>query len=547
MGDREVVIVSAAPAQEGAISSLGERYGRIDNPGPGENLFIVSSRRGIDPSLLDRYSTVLLSDTRIALVMTSQASANILVGEGMEIRAVRPSPKVAVSPFRPSPFQQGKESFNLSRDVLIQEIIDGVALPDVYDMIGNLSGENPVTIGGSPYTIQTRNSYRTTPIMKATQYCYEYFQGQGLAVAYDNYTWDGNNWRNVVAEQAGNVHPENIYIVCAHLDDMPNSTVAPGADDNASGSTAVLLAAAILSRYTFENTLRYVLFTGEEQGLDGSYSYVQECAGAGDNILGALNFDMISYNGDGDNRLELHCGTMASSGALGDLLIDTISSYSLSLWPVKYTTGSETASDHASFWDARYPALLGIEDDMGGEINPYYHTVNDKKVHCDPSYATEYVKAAVGTTARLAVPISSAPPRPTATPTPPPALVFEARPESLILGEHFILGLTVQGNILRSFDFYIAADTPYGVYTVSLNGSLTHGVTPLYRGTPALQGPKSATIYNNVTLPALCSGTYTFYSAAVDAGKVPPVSSLSELTASTPYVIAFGRAPIILH
>lgn len=573
VGEREVVVVSAAPAREEAISGLGERYGKIELPGPGEKLFIVSSFRRIDPSLLSRYSTVLLYDTRIALVRTDQASADLLAGEGMEIKAVRPPPRIAVSPARqrvratwpsrPSPHQA-----IASWDPLIQQMIDTVSTADVSGMIGDLSGENSITIGGSPYTIQTRNSYRTTPIEKATQYCYEYFQAQGLPVSYHNYTWDGNNWRNVVAEQAGTDNPGNIYIVCAHLDDVPNASVAPGADDNASGSSAVLLAASILSRYTFENSIRYVLFTGEEQGLEGSYSYVQECAGAGDNILGALNCDMIAYDGNMDGQIEVHCGTGAASGALGDVLIDTIGTYYLPLLAVKFTTGSATGSDHASFWDAGYPALLGIED-TSADSNPFYHTAEDKRAHCNLSYVTDYVKVAVGTIARLASPISTpmptatptdtptetptqtatAPDTPTVTPTPRPLplLELEASPGSLITGERFTLGLTVQGNILRSFDFYIAADTPYGVYTVSLNGSLTHGVTPLYRSVPLLQGPKSATIYNNVTLPSLRSGIYTFYSAAVDVGKVPPVSSLSELTTSTPYVIAFGRAPIILR
>ncbi|MCX6339230.1 MAG: M28 family peptidase [Candidatus Aureabacteria bacterium] len=551
MGDREVVIVSAAPAREEAISGLGERYGRIETPGSGQKLFIVSSRRGIDSSLLDRCSTVLLCDARVALIMADQGSADFLIGEGMEIRAIRPTVrfKGVTPPLSP-------RQTSAAQDPIIQQIIDLVNQSGVYNWIGNLSGENSVTIGGLPYTILTRHSRMTASIEKATQYSYEYFQGQGLNVTYQDFAGSGYTCRNVVAVQTGAVNSGNIYIVCAHVDDTINGvlypTIAPGADDNASGSTAVLIAASILSRYAFENTIRYVLFTGEEQGLEGSYAYVQQCAAAGDNILGALNFDMISYDADLDGRAEIYCGTRPESGALGDLLLNTINTYSLALSPVKFTSGSSGWSDHSSFWDAGYPAILGIEDN-GSDFNPDYHSLNDKRVHCNLPYATNYVKAAVGTMARLAVPIPSITPMPTTTPeptpgpTPPPSLVFEAKPESLTPGERFTLGLTVQGNILRPFDFYIAADTPYGVYTVSLNGSHTHGVTPLYRGTPALQGPKSATIYNNVTLPALRSGTYTFYSAAVDAGKVPPVSSLSELTTSTPYVIAFGRAPIILH
>jgi hypothetical protein len=109
------------------------------------------------------------------------------------------------------------------------------------------------------------------------------------------------------------------------------------------------------------------------------------------------------------------------------------------------------------------------------------------------------------------------------------------------------LGLTIPESILRPFDFYIVVDTSYGVYTVFPNGNLARGITPLYRNVPYLEGPKSMTVYNNITVPAWRPGTYTFYSAAVDAGKVPPVSNLAELTSSTPYVIAFNRAQVFLH
>ncbi len=48
--------------------------------------------------------------------------------------------------------------------------------------MGNLSGEQSVTIGGDPYTILTRYTLTDQPIQKATRYVYEHFQGLGLPV-----------------------------------------------------------------------------------------------------------------------------------------------------------------------------------------------------------------------------------------------------------------------------------------------------------------------------------------------------------------------------
>ena len=79
----------------------------------------------------------------------------------------------------------------------------------------------------------------------------------------------------------------------------PVGQIHNGADDNASGSTGVMVAAEILSQYEFERTIRYVFFTGEEQGLYGSREYADLVAGAGDNIVAVYNMDMIAWNADG--------------------------------------------------------------------------------------------------------------------------------------------------------------------------------------------------------------------------------------------------------
>jgi hypothetical protein len=541
MGGREVVIVSAAPSREKAIAALGVRHGKIEAPGRGEKLFIVSYPRGIDPSLLARYTAVILRGELVALVRTDQASADSLAGMGMRIKAVLPPPVE-----RPLPSRASIRERDLAWDPWIQQIMDSVTQSDVWGMLGNLSGEGSVTIGGSSYTITTRNSYRTAAIEKATQYCYEYFQGQGLPVNYHYYSEEGYTCRNVVAVQVGAVNPGNLYIVCAHLDDLPDAPIAPGADDNASGSAAVLLTASLLSRYSFENTIRYVLFTGEEQGLYGSYYYVQKCADAGDTILGALNFDMIAYDGNGDDRMEVYCGTMPASEALGDLLLNTISTYSLSLRPVKYNTGAEGWSDHSSFWDAGYPALLGIEDN-GDDFNPYYHTADDRRIQCNVSYVTGNVKAAVGTMARLAGPLSGPEVTPTPTPAPVPALVIDAVPEVISRGSRFTLNVSLAVDIPELFDFFLLADTPYGVYTLFFNGVFSEGIEPLYMRVPGYRAPYSAKVFNNAAVPLLTPGIYTFYAVAVEAGKTPPVGGLSELTPATPTVLAFAKKQVSLQ
>ena len=293
-------------------------------------------------------------------------------------------------------------------DPEIQGIIDQVTAATLSTYDGNLSGEQPVTIGGSPYTLLTRFSRTIEPIQKATQYAYEHFQSLGLAVQYFEYTlnWSGAR-REVIAEQPGLTDPGCIYLIVAHLDDTSGdpSNKAPGADDNASGSSAVLLAADLLSHHFFDCTLRYALFTGEEQGLIGSAAYASYVRSRNEDIRGVLNLDMIGYNSKGkpESILDLHTRSDPSANA-GDLAIANtflavVSAYKINLAP-DLQQDDMRRSDHAPFWDNGYPAILAIEDNH--DFTPYYHTTSDTLSTLDLVFFTNFVKAAAGTIAHLA-------------------------------------------------------------------------------------------------------------------------------------------------
>jgi len=79
---------------------------------------------------------------------------------------------------------------------------------------------------------------------------------------------------NTVAEIRGTERPDEVVILGAHLDSWDLGT---GATDNGTGSVAVLEAARVLQKLGVKpkRTIRFVLFTGEEQGLNGSKAYVQ--------------------------------------------------------------------------------------------------------------------------------------------------------------------------------------------------------------------------------------------------------------------------------
>ena len=95
---------------------------------------------------------------------------------------------------------------------------------------------------------------------------------------------------NVVGEIRGRENPEQILVVGAHLDSWD---LAEGATDNGSGTATVLGAAdsIVRSRERPRRTIRFVLFTGEEQGLDGSFAYTKQHESEMANHLGDLVLD----------------------------------------------------------------------------------------------------------------------------------------------------------------------------------------------------------------------------------------------------------------
>jgi carboxypeptidase Q len=95
---------------------------------------------------------------------------------------------------------------------------------------------------------------------------------------------------NVIGEIRGRESPEQVMVVGAHLDSWD---LSEGATDNGTGSASVLAAADTIVRSGMKprRTIRFVLFTGEEQGLDGSFAYVKQHQGEMANHLGDLVLD----------------------------------------------------------------------------------------------------------------------------------------------------------------------------------------------------------------------------------------------------------------
>jgi hypothetical protein len=230
----------------------------------------------------------------------------------------------------------------------------------------------------------------------AAAFIYSQFENMRLRTRYDHWNSSGYSSDNVEATINGtNESSDEIFIVCAHYDTV---AVGPGADDDTSGTCAVLMAAQIMSQYQFDHTLKFVTFSGEEQGLLGSAVYAEEAKAQGWDIIGVLNCDMISYAITEADRNNLMVYFNNASEWLYTFTFDVNTRY------INYTqlilhNGGTRGSDQDSFWAQGYDAIFYREF----VPNPYHHTPGDTMAHINASYAVKTIRLAIATLAELAV------------------------------------------------------------------------------------------------------------------------------------------------
>jgi hypothetical protein len=396
-----------------------EQRSRLDRAGFSSSILDADSRAAVyylvyTPHPVDQ-SQILESDG-VILVSTSRYLLVRFQSSDIPGLPVFPFKMQRLTPYHLS-IRAGETAAGFSAaitpDPAVQVMMEAVSTSTAHDYVGDLSGEWPITVNGNPYTILTRYSYDEIPIKKATKFVFEHFTALGLVVDFDDYTLKGVPLRHVIAEQPGSSNPECIVLIVGHLDDTVGGSslynlpsYAPGADDNASGSAGVLISADVLHQHQFACTIRYILFTGEEQIADpdiytfASSEYVQQIHNDGDNVIAVINLDMIGYNSDQYERIELHTRYNNSGDlAIANVFKNVIQAYGINLTP-QIVQDNLSWSDHKSFWDYGYSAVLAMED--WEDFTPFYHSTGDQLGTLDVGYMRDFIRAAVGSVAHLA-------------------------------------------------------------------------------------------------------------------------------------------------
>lgn len=289
----------------------------------------------------------------------------------------------------------GLTTFSQTYNSDVENIVNEVNLDSLIFYLRNLSGEDSVIINGENTRIEHRVNNWGNEL--AGDYLKQTLEGFGLTTYVQDYSNDG---KNIYAIQEGLVYPDEYYMICAHYDAVDYYC----ADDNGSGSSGVLEAARLLSDKQFEYSIIYALWDEEEIGLIGSDYFATQAASNGDVIHAVINMDMISWDGDEDMTVEIHTSMDASSDLLADYIAEINELYDIPLNTVIELPGT-IYSDHSTFWNNGYTAVLIIEEYYGGDFNPYYHTEEDRIAILNMPYFHEMAKLSLGALTSMAVPV----------------------------------------------------------------------------------------------------------------------------------------------
>jgi hypothetical protein len=331
---------------------------------------------------------VLLDYPRYALIRISESDALKAKATGYEMKRLMPHPIQNTEMVKPFSIPE--------RDTLVQQMVEAVSLDSLIQTERHLQD------------YQTRYTY-TRKCDTAAWFLHDRFQALGLSTEYDVYLAGASRDTsyNVIATLPGQVQPESIVIVCGHFDsysDVPY-TLAPGADDNGTGTAAVLEAARILSKYQFRWTIMFIGFSGEEQWMLGSYHWVDSVAVPEHlKIGGVYNMDMFAYTAYDSNLMYVIRNLQSTPLAIMAESVNV--RFNIGLELINYRD-DDCAGDNTPFWEQGIKAVFALEDSEWGiwnGSNPYYHTTQDTIGNLRLGQLLRGTQLAVGCLAAMAKP-----------------------------------------------------------------------------------------------------------------------------------------------
>lgn len=213
--------------------------------------------------------------------------------------------------------------------------------------------------------------------------------------AFNHSAWQQNS---VILTLEGSEKPDEIIIIGGHLDSISGTstgetTIAPGADDNASGIATLteVLTVFLATGEQPKRTIKFIGYAAEEVGLRGSGEIATLAANNNDKVLAVMQLDMTGYIGGPEDIVFMDDYT---DSGLNTYLTQLLDVYQPSV-NYAFSTCGYGCSDHASWHNNGYPAAMPFESKMNA-YNPHIHSANDTpdKLDATTEHALNFAKLA---------------------------------------------------------------------------------------------------------------------------------------------------------
>lgn len=217
----------------------------------------------------------------------------------------------------------------------------------------------------------------------------------------DPFTYGGTTCKNVIVTKTGTVYPNTFLIIDGHYDTVNG----PGANDNGSGVAVILEIARLLRNVPTEYSIKFINFSGEEDGLIGSQHYVSNVVNATTpkmDIKLVINIDevggvagLVNNTITCERDMSPPFSNNAASNTMTTQLINCVRLYS----PLQTHLANAYASDYMPF-QSNGEIITGLFEK---NETPHAHTANDVLANMDPNYVYNVAKAAIGAALHFAV------------------------------------------------------------------------------------------------------------------------------------------------
>lgn len=258
--------------------------------------------------------------------------------------------------------------------------------------------------------IGERNVWRYAELEAAATYIHDSFRELGYLPDIQAYASQGKTVKNIAIERIGNTLPQEIVVVGAHYDSVFGS---PGANDNGSGVAALLELARLLKGKQMNRTVRFVAFVNEEPPFSyteemGSRVYATQARKRSERISAMLSLETIGYYSDAPGSQHypfpfsfFYPDTANFIGFVGNLSSRRLVRRSLEAFRRSTPFPSEGVaspgwitgigwSDHWSFWQAGYPAIMITDTALFRYA--HYHAPTDTPDKLDYNRTARVVK-----------------------------------------------------------------------------------------------------------------------------------------------------------